>query len=132
MSNFYKTDIRIWDRIFHSSEQAYQYFKCRFNGCWRKADLIIKAKSVKECYRIGKSCQTSNLWKQEKVLVMLHILKHKYHQCHAFRAELNRFDGWVLIEDTKNYFWGRGNKGQGLNTLGALLIRVKVECELGE
>lgn len=132
LSNFYKADIRIWNSVFHSSEQVYQYFKCIFHGCWRKANEIRKTRSVKACYRIGKSCRTSKLWQQEKVAVMLHILKHKYYQCREFKAELEKFDGFVLIENTNNEFWGRGKYGKGLNTLGALLIRVKLECELGE
>lgn len=128
LSNFHPCLIRLWNLTFSSSEQAYQFFKCHFHGCWGRVNKILNARTAKECYFIGRSCKTSKEWKSEKVHVMLHILKHKFFQCELFRNELDKLQDHILIEDTKNYFWGRGSDGYGLNTLGVLLHRVRLEC----
>ena len=114
----------MWNLTFSSTEQAYQYFKCLFHGEEDKISKILLAKKAVDCYYIGKSCKTSQLWKEEKVHVMLHLLKHKFYQCEHFKVELSKFSDCILIEDTKNYFWGRGQDGKGLNTLGVLLHEV--------
>ena len=128
LSNFHPCTLHLWNLTFESSEQAYQYFKCHFHGCWGKVDRILVARSAKDCYFIGKACKTSLKWKAEKVQVMLHILKHKYFQCDLFRQELGKFHEYILVEDTANHFWGKGSDGHGLNTLGVLLHRVWLEC----
>ena len=132
LSNFYMCEIDLWNWQFQSSEQAYQFFKCVFHNEKAKADRIKRTVSPLACYRIGKAVRTSVLWKNEKVHVMLHILKCKFHQCMTFRQELKAFRSWIFVEDTANRFWGRGKNGKGLNTLGALMHRVLLECELGE
>ena len=129
LSNFYRTDLKVWGREFHCSEQAYQFFKCHFHEDWFRVHKILHAKNARQCYFIGKKCVTSKLWKEEKPHVMLHLLKHKFFQCPEFRAELRKYQHCILVENTKNHFWGRGINDCGLNTLGVLLHRVWLECE---
>lgn len=128
LSNFHSTKIEIWGMSFHCSEQAYQFFKCQFNREAVRGQLILHAKTAKQCYFIGKECSTSKLWDEEKPHVMLHILKKKFFQCPEFRVELEKFKDYILVEDTSNHFWGRGVNDQGLNTLGVLLHKVWFEC----
>ena len=88
LSNFHKVVVRIWGIEFVHSEQAYQYFKCIFHHQWVKAGRIRSCADPRKCFRVGRSVVTSSSWQLEKPKVMLHILKHKFHQCKEFREEL--------------------------------------------
>jgi predicted NAD-dependent protein-ADP-ribosyltransferase YbiA (DUF1768 family) len=63
---------------------------------------------------------------------MLYILRHKWWQCRVFREQLKELDVCVFIEDTSNFFWGRGHGNEGLNTLGVLLHMIQAEGEIIE
>lgn len=132
LSNFHTVQgkLTVWGIKFDSSEQCYQYFKALFHGKQQLCTKILKQHSALKCYKLGKSIVTSQLWRQEKVDVMFHILMHKLYQCTEFRQELLQNQCKVFTENTKNRFWGIGHSGEGLNTLGVLLHKVVLAWEL--
>ena len=115
---------------FDSSEQCYQYFKALFHNRHQLCLQILTQRSALKCYKLGKRIVASLLWHEEKIHVMLHILKHKLYQCAEFRCELLQNQSKVFTENTKNKFWGIGSNGKGLNTLGVLLHQVVLAWEL--
>jgi hypothetical protein len=132
LSNFFWFQFVIWNIEFHSLEQAYQYFKAIAHHKLDKASRILKADRVFQVYLLGKSIRTGAWWKNEKSLVMEHLLREKFKQCKVFREELLSTGDAILMEDTPNKFWGCGRHGSvGLNTLGVLLMSVRCEgwCE---
>ena len=129
LSNFYKCRVKIWNLSFSSSEQAYQYFKALFHDKPRLISRILATDNPHRIYRYGHSIPTCEMWKSERVEVMLHILRHKLYQCPEFRSELLSTGDLVLTEQTSDSFWAIGN-GFGWNTLGVLLHCVKLEYEL--
>ena len=130
LSNFHCCTLRIWGKTFSSSEQAYQYFKALFHGKKFKVRAILRENNPSRIYAIGHAIGVNALWKEERVYVMLHILRHKLYQCAAFREELMKSDGKVLTEYTSDSFWAFGVDGKGSNTLGVLLHVIKMEWEL--
>ena len=132
LSNFHQGSValKIWGKTFISSEQAYQYFKALFHCKFDIAGKICRQRNSLACYRLGKQIRTSNLWREEKVHVMFHILKHKVYQCVEFREELLGNRNKVFCEDTRNSFWGLGKGGKGLNTLGVLMHMLVVFWEM--
>ena len=130
-SNFFACNLLVWGVLFASSEHAYQYWKAVCHHKWGIAQKILSSKDPRVAFRLGRRIRTGKNWQEEKVGVMTHVLWHKLYQCEPFRAELLGVPGTaVFVEDTSNWFWGRGSDNNGLNTLGVLLHVVKCECEL--
>ena len=129
LSNFYRCRLKIWGKEFSSSEKAYQYFKALFHNKTSVVHSILRLDNPRKIYRLGHAIRTCKLWEKERVAVMLHILRHKLHQCYEFKNELLATGDLILTEQTSDSFWAIA-QGSGWNTLGVLLHIVKLECKL--
>ena len=129
LSNFYSCRLQIWGKVFSSSEKAYQYFKALFHEETLVKNSILRLDNPRKIYRLGHAIRTCELWDKKGVAVMLHILRHKLHQCDEFRVELLATGDLILTEQTADSFWAIA-QGSGWNTLGVLLHIVKLEYEL--
>lgn len=129
LSNFFICELKVWGRTFCSVEQAYQWFKACFHKSWVNADTILATQDSYAIFRLGRGIITTKLWHEEKVRVMLHLLKHKLAQCDQFRYELLNNKDCVFVEFCGNKFWGRDRNQVGLNTLGVLMHMLVCEWE---
>lgn len=121
LSNFFPCQLDMYDRLFQSSEAAYQYRKAAEYEDWETAEEISKCPRAIEARRLGDKIQTDQQWWDIRKSVMMEIITAKAKQCPEFRNTLVASYGNSLIEDTTHEFWGRGRHHQGENTLGILL-----------
>ncbi len=121
LSNFFYCDLKVWGHKFCSVEQAYQWFKACFHKSWVNADAILATQDSHAVYKLGRGIITTKLWHEQKVHVMLHLLKHKLAQCDQFKQELLENKDCIFVEFCGNRFWGRNVNHQGSNTLGVLM-----------
>ena len=106
--------------IFYSSEQAYQWEKAKFHYQLKIARKIRKTKDPRKQMRLGRSIESNTNWDTEKRKYMKDILRAKLKSCNQYREELIKSGTKVIIEDTPNQYWGRGDNGEGRNILGVL------------
>ena len=125
LSNFFPCELYVFNMRFSSAEQAYQYKKADFLGNDKIANEIMsKSKSI-DCYFTGKQLGRSSRWDSVKYRYMKKILWAKFKCCKPFRRELINTKEATLVEDTPNFYWGRGMHNNGLNTLGLLLMKLR-------
>ena len=127
LSNFYESPLHIWNMNFRSSEHAYQYKKCMTLGNNEAAKHVLSAPKPLDAKRIGDAQNPSNKWEDVQQGIMCELLRSKLRQCPAFLQTLKDSQNRPLIEDTPNWFWGRGRDGLGLNMLGQLLMMLRSE-----
>ena len=127
LSNFFPCNLNIWNMHFRSSEHAYQYKKCIETNNNSAASNVLRTETAVEAKRIGDEIGTSQEWQGMQQAIMKEILKAKSQQCPQFVRALVNSNSRPLVEDTPNHFWGRGQLGNGLNTLGNLLENLRSE-----
>ena len=120
-SNFYHSNIEIWNLRFKTNEHAYQYRKAIEMGQHVTAEEIRRANSPRQAQLIADKIKTDERWCNMKQSVMYFLLQEKARQCYAFQEKILASQGNKLIEDTGHEFWGRGRSGDGLNMLGRLI-----------
>ena len=127
-SNFYPCHIHVFDRDFHSSEQAYQYQQAMFHGDSETAEWILRADDARAAKRESKHInKTKDGWEDKRVDVMREILKAKA-DVPEFRDALLATGQAVLVENVPSLegFWGLGNGCLGgKNILGRLLMELR-------
>ncbi|TKY65346.1 Riboflavin biosynthesis protein PYRR [Spatholobus suberectus] len=101
-------------------------------------ERIKSAKSPEEAARIGRSMQRKKPdlirsdWDNIKIDVMYRALKCKFSIYPHLHSMLLLTAGSVLVEASPHdLFWGGGREGEGLNYLGRLLMKLRLEF-LGE
>lgn len=135
MSNFFMCNINIYDKVFASSEHAYQYKKMIHVGRQDYADEILNALLPTEVKAISRRVPRDQLdtWNEVKLMIMAEILDAKLEQCHEFRTSLLQSEGKTLVETTKDIFWGNGmNENTTENTLPSFFIGTNILGELLE
>ena len=125
LSNMFPAKIKLWNKCFPSSEHAYQFSKLSFLEFHSLARKILTTKSPYDAKRMSKIAGTSLSWEENKRGFMSQVLEAKYQQCKRFRQFLESSRGKRLVENTANYYWGRGPCGKGLNTLGKILMELR-------
>ncbi len=127
LSNFYMTNLRVWDMIFKSIEHGYQWRKAMHVGLSNTAWRIMNAQTVRDAKYIANdelNTEGTN-WHTVKYDVMYALLIFKANQCPEFVDALLQSGDEMLIEDTNDKYWARGTTGHGSNILGELLMLVR-------
>ena len=127
LSNFYPSNIRVWNMSFASSEHAYQYRKAIEMGFHDTAERIRHANTPRQAQLIAEEIKTDDRWAEIKRDVMDLLLREKAKQCPEYRQDLLRSNDQILVEDTNHNYWGRGRNGLGLNMLGNLHMTIRNE-----
>ena len=130
LSNLYKCEIEFEDKIFSSSEAAYQYGKAKNPevGNWiisaPKQHLIAAAGHGLFAFDIVEN------WNHIKVSRMYQVLKAKFTQHSDLKAKLLETENKMLLENSKtDAFWGIGKRQNGKNMLGRLLMELRTEFQ---
>lgn len=136
-SNFSSFQIQYCDKIFPTSEHLYHWFKF-MNSAPGVADMIIKARSAHEAFKLSRQYKDSvtGNW-EDKVYVlkvMLNILINKISQHeYVYKKLLDSYDNGrprKLVEDSyRDDFWGEGEDGTGKNWLGVLWMILRAEVK---
>lgn len=126
LSNFYLIPVEYEGKVYPSSENAYQAAKC--------ANVEDREKFInigpEESKALGKKVEKIHNWDIIKPEIMYRIVKNKFTNDFTLRLML-LVTGERFLEETNYWgdtFWGVCS-GQGLNTLGNILMRVRKELK---
>ena len=143
LSNFYPCKLVYDGKSFRNSEAAYLWSKCIDLLEPDLAEKIFNAKSAPEAKQISREIPEStdhSEWDKRKFLVMKNVLRAKLEHCSLYRDVLTKSGTDVLVEATKDDFWGAGMPPQmvtttapsywhGKNNLGKLHMEIRAELD---
>lgn len=125
MSNFARYEVKIYGKVFETSEHAYQSQKYK-GTAWETK--VRKAKGPMEAATIGrdKSGPLRRDWESVKDNVMREVVEAKFRQHPELTKQLLETGDAKLVEKTTDdMYWGCGNSGTGKNMLGIILMEVR-------
>lgn len=126
-SNFSKHAVMFDGKHWATSEHAYQAQK--FEDV-EIQEQVRKAKGPWQAASIGRdrSNPMRKNWDHIKSNVMYEVIKAKFTQHEDLKEILLSTQDAILIENAPtDYFWGCGADGSGQNTLGKLLMKLRME-----
>lgn len=130
LSNLFRRKVKFENRVFRSSEDAYQFGK-PLDGM--TAEWLISAPKPHLCAMAAHGLLAFDItphWQEMKVDRMRDVLRAKFGQHEDLKQNLIDTGDAVLIEDSKtDAFWGIGKKRNGKNMLGILLMQVREELK---
>ena len=116
------------DRVFRSSEDAYQYSKPRKRAV---AEWLIAAPSPHLCAAAAHALFSFDIrsdWATFKLGHMRTVLRAKFDQHADLKLRLLETGDRPLIEESRmDAYWGVGGKGTGKNMLGVMLSDLRSE-----
>ena len=134
LSNFSSFAVEVDGKLFPTSEHAYHYAK--FKGHAGIAKQILEARSAHQALTLSREYKeliNADWWAQNKVPIMLNILRHKANQHEYVRRKLLETGDRRLVEDSwRDDFWGWGPNKDGLNMLGVLWEQVRAVLRLAQ
>jgi len=134
LSNLYPYPVMLNDRggLFPSSEHAYQWHKPNKPEI---AEWIRQAPHPRLAAIVGHGLFYYDVipgWNDKKVAIMRSVLEAKFRDT-WLREKLLATGDAILIEASKtDAFWGIGAKGTGKNTLGVLLMELRLPPSQGK
>ena len=132
LSNSYPMKF-VWEgKEFHSLAHAYYYCLAKTN-CSSSAllDQIVCAPTLKSAAAAWRKCSACpSLCSQKRIEMMYKLLLLKWAQCKKFKRACREFGNRLIIQNSKDPFWGRGcSDGEGdvscfdgMNISGWLLV----------
>ncbi len=128
LSNFYPSPFYLAGSRYLTGEHAFQSMKTK-NVSERA--LIQMQRSPSDAKRAGRKVTLRDDWETIKVYVMYKVVFEKFNQNPALMNLL------ISTGDAKLYevntwgdtYWGVDTKGNGLNHLGEILMRVRYELK---
>lgn len=130
LSNLFRRKVKFENRVFRSSEDAYQFGK-PLEGM--TAEWLISAPKPHLCAMAAHGLMAFDIrpdWQAIKVDRMKDILRAKFSQHDDLKQKLIDTGDAILIEDSKtDNFWGCGRNMRGKNMLGNLLMQVREELK---
>lgn len=128
LSNFGPANVQLDGVTYSSVEVAYQAAKHApqdrdyFLSCTAKESIMYNRQHVPTFY-------TSKEWDLVKVDVMSYLLEQKFDpEVNPENANKLHETGTKYLEETNwwnDTFWGKNLKGEGLNTLGSLIMSIR-------
>lgn len=126
-SNFSKHPVKIYDRVWRTTEHFYQAMKMTDP---KDRDAIFNTSSPREAADMGRDPNRSMRkdWDSVKDDVMRIAITEKVQQHPEVRAILLSTGSALIREHTSNdRYWGDGGDGTGRNMLGQILMEVRAE-----
>ena len=128
LSNFGPAIVQLDGVTYPSVEVAYQAAKWApndrdyFNECSSKESISYNRENTPDFY-------TEDAWESTKVDVMYALLQQKYDPAvNPENAQRLAETGYRYLEETNwwgDRFWGKDLQGEGLNTLGELIMIIR-------
>lgn len=140
LSNFFPCSLRMGNKSFCSSEQAFQYTKCLICEREDASPYILQVEDPEVIKNMGSKIFTNAEWESKKTDVMKCILLSKFGQNLELKAKLMATGTTPLYECTQSRFWGTGwtldapdwvksSNFPGKNVLGKLLMDIRDNVE---
>ena len=125
LSNFYPSEIEFGEIKYPTVEHAYQAAKT-INDAERV--LIAMQKTPSKAKKVGQKVSIRPDWEDAKVGIMLNLIRQKFKNDIKLRNKLLATGNEELIEGNTwgDRYWGVC-RGEGLNNLGKLLMKVRKE-----
>ena len=124
LSNFYPTVLYLNGEMYPSAEHAFQAAKSLDKDIRLSISVCRSPKEAKEA---GRLVSLRPDWEDVKVDIMYNILKSKFENLELSQKLKNTKDEELIEGNTwGDKFWGVC-KGEGKNTLGILLMKVRDE-----
>ena len=144
LSNFFKCNITFQDRVFKSSEHAYQFTKCMFLNREDLAESVYDAETPRDSKSIAAALHCHEQmaeWTKIKVNAMCKILAAKWNCSGRFRQTLMSTSNMTIAEATQDMFWGvdvapnlalhtKASKFLGSNHLGRSLMALRDKVQI--
>ncbi len=131
LSNFWPAPITLKGVVWPTTEHYFQAQK--FAGTEHE-EAIRRVASPMIAARMGRSRARPLRadWDAVKEQIMLEALRAKFTQHPDLGERLRATGDALLVEQrARDAYWGDGGNGHGLNRLGALLMRVRGELQVG-
>ena len=141
LSNFYTCTLRRVQNgkllTFRSSEHSYQYAKAEHHHDETCMALIITSLEPREAKKHGDGITDDVNWTNSREKILEEILLDKMMQSEEFRKELEKSQGMLLAEATRDTFWATGIDGvqatqssnpqqwAGQNKMGKILKKIQ-------
>lgn len=138
LSNLYPVDFELGGRLWHSTEQYYQFYKAEAAAKPEVSQQIRQANDSVEAMHLGKQVQPGPEWQERGPEVMKQAMRAKFAIPSLRYTLLN--SGVTIGEGTKNPFWGIGlsirdnqactpSSWTGKNIAGQCLMDIRKEIE---
>ena len=139
LSNFYHAEFTINGKKYLSVEQYFVYNKAMLAKAPKLASEILNVEDPKKIKRMGKSIKLEEaFWITHGSSVMEEGLRAKFQQNQALRDILVETCGHILVEGSRDRFWGCGHhlyskeaidrtRWEGENKLGEMLRQLRAE-----
>lgn len=128
-SNFSNHGITVNGLFYPTVEHYYQASKFQ-NVAYH--ERIRKCDSPKKASELGKSKNEviRAHWDDLKIEVMTEAIRLKFNQHTEIKQVLANTENRILIENSPyDNFWGIGRTGEGLNYLGTVLMRIRMNLK---
>ena len=126
-SNFSEHPVKIYGRVWKTSEHAFQAQKFLDEKTQIKiANCPTASLAAKEGRKRTNKLRPD--WEKIKDRIMREVVLAKFSQHEAAKTTLLGTDAKVLVEHTKNdAYWGDGGDGTGRNMLGRILMETRTK-----
>ncbi|CAN5414867.1 NADAR family protein [soil metagenome] len=127
LNNWSAHQVRLWDKVFPTSEHAYHYKKFDMTAT-DVAQIILSAPSPWAANRYSQTykAQVRDDWDKLKLNIMQEILQAKAEQNDDVKTLLRRSGTKQIIENSPwDNFWGCGQDGTGENHLGKIWMAIR-------
>ncbi len=139
LSNWYKVDFKIGDKVFSSVEQYMMYQKAMVFKDTEIAEQIMKTQEPNEIKKLGRQVKNYNdvIWKGMRQIIVYNGVMEKFRQNPQLKNQLLSTGDKVLVKCvTDDRVWGNGteledaerldmSKWTGDNFLGFTLMCVR-------
>jgi N-glycosidase YbiA len=129
-SNYYISDIVVFDQKWKTCEHAFQSQKYKQNS--EPYIAILECTHAWRAREIGQSRMHPIRadWEDIKDNVMYEVIKAKFEQNYELTKILLSTGTKFLVHRYKNdKYWGNGGDGSGKNMLGIILMKVRAELQ---
>ena len=137
LSNFFSCFLLFANIWYISAEQAYQHQKALFHGKYGLARAIFRESHPVAIKRLGSQVQVCPEWLEIRGMKLASIVTCKFDQNQNLMSQLVSTYPKLLIEGTKDAFWGGGRpydsqgydrqEWHGCNVMGRILWDIREE-----
>jgi ribA/ribD-fused uncharacterized protein len=133
LDNWSAHAVKLWGKVFASSEHAYHYSKYAADAPEIAAE-ILAAPSPWKAMQLDRQHAEKRRpdWEAVKLDIMYEIVKAKVEQNEDVRTLLLKTGDKQIFENSPwDAFWGRGSDGTGQNHMGKILMRIRQAITAG-
>jgi ribA/ribD-fused uncharacterized protein len=129
LDNWSAHAIKIWGKVFPTSEHAYHYSKYESTAPEVAAEILAAPSPWKEMQIDRQNAkQRRSDWEDVKLDIMTEIVKAKVMQNEDVKERLLKTDNKQIFENSPwDKFWGLGSDGKGQNHMGKILMEIRQE-----